>query len=241
MTFRQFIDKYKGQGIDEDGSFGFQCVDLVQQYSKEVLGIPRWGSGNAIGRWENYPKDKFERIANTPIGVPQNGDIVIWGKTIGEFGHIAVFIGGTAKTFQSFDQNFPLKSLCHIQSHNYKGVLGWLRLRVATPPPAPPPPPDPCAEVRGQLELMTARVNKAEQDLQIANNSADVYKRGAEGVQTQLINVSANYDTLKGKLDACTDNLAKAEGKIIIKPNKEMSGVEHILFGFGKLFRKETK
>jgi hypothetical protein len=29
-------------------------------------------------------------------------------------------------SFTSFDQNWPLNSLCHFQNHNYTGVLGWL-------------------------------------------------------------------------------------------------------------------
>lgn len=136
MILEPFLTKYEGKGIDEDGSYGFQCVDLVMQYSKEVLGIPRWGSGNAIGRWENYPKDQFDRINNSPSATPQEGDIIIWGKTVGEFGHIAVFIAGNETSFTSFDQNYPLGSLCHRQPHSYRGVLGWLRFKhVDTPPP----------------------------------------------------------------------------------------------------------
>lgn len=127
MTVDQFTAKYNNKPIDFDGAYGDQCVDLVQQFSIEVLKISPWGSGNAIGRWANYPKDKFTKIPNSPSGVPQKGDVLIWGKSLGEYGHIAVFLDGDAKNFRSFDQNFPLNSKCHVQKHNYNGLLGWLR------------------------------------------------------------------------------------------------------------------
>lgn len=126
MTLDEFIAKYDGKGIDYDGVYGDQCVDLVQQYSIEVLEIGAWGSGNAIGRWENYPQDKFDRIANTPTGVPEKGDVLIWGTGVGQYGHIAVFINGDTNSFNSFDQNWPVGSKCHVQSHDYNNLLGWL-------------------------------------------------------------------------------------------------------------------
>lgn len=134
-SLTEFIAKYDGKGIDEDGSYGYQCVDLVMQYSKEVLGIPRWGSGNAIGRWTNYPTETFDKIEYVYGSVPQSDDVVIWGTLLGPYGHIAVAIAGNADSFTSFDQNYPIGSLCHKQPHNYKGVLGWLRPKIDTSPP----------------------------------------------------------------------------------------------------------
>jgi len=127
MTFDDFIKKWDGKLLDYDNAYSGQCVDVIQQYSVEVLGIGSWGSGNAVGRWTNYPKEHFDRIANTPEGVPQKGDVMIWGTGAGPYGHIAVFIEGTAGSFRSFDQNWPVGSKCHIQGHYYNNVLGWLR------------------------------------------------------------------------------------------------------------------
>ena len=128
MTLDEFVEKYNGKGIDFDGKFSTQCVDLYRQYVKEVLGFPQSPPvEGAKDIWDTYLPEYFRRIENTPYGVPEKGDIVIWGTKIGKYGHIAIFLEGDAKKFKSFDQNFPVGSLCHIQEHTYTGVLGWLR------------------------------------------------------------------------------------------------------------------
>lgn len=132
MTVQQFFDKYNNQGIDYDGYYGDQCVDLAQQYNQEVVGGPRL-TGNAVDIFTTYPKDFYDKITNTPDGVPQEGDIMIWGTSIGQYGHIAVFKDGDQNQFTSFDQNWPANSVCHFQAHNYSGVLGWLHSITATP------------------------------------------------------------------------------------------------------------
>lgn len=123
---QDFFNKHNGQGLDFDGAFGFQCMDLAEFYNQEVVKAPRL-TGNAIDVWTNYPKDYYDQTLNMPDNHPIEGDIVIWGKTIGEFGHIAVATAdATSDRFKSFDQNFPIGSTCHFQEHTYNGVLGWL-------------------------------------------------------------------------------------------------------------------
>ena len=128
MTLQQFIDKYNGKKIDYDGFYGAQCMDLYRQYVKEVLEFPQSpGVEGAKDVWDTYLKDKYTRVSNTPDGVPEAGDIVIWGIGAGTYGHIAIFIEGTTGSFKSFDQNWPVGSSCHIQGHYYSNVLGWLK------------------------------------------------------------------------------------------------------------------
>lgn len=128
MTVEQFFEKYNGKGIDFDGAFGNQCVDLYRQYVKEV--IQALQSAPVVGAkdiWVTYDKKAFKAIKNTPKGIPQLGDIVIWQAFSGnKYGHVAIFSKGTAKTFTSFDQNYPVGSLCHFQKHYYNNVIGWL-------------------------------------------------------------------------------------------------------------------
>ncbi|GIW70240.1 MAG: hypothetical protein KatS3mg101_0987 [Patescibacteria group bacterium] len=131
MTFEEFIKKYDGKGIDYDNAFSTQCVDLYRQYVKEVLGFPQSPAvEGAKDIWDTYLPEYYDRVENTPYGVPEKGDIVIWGTKVGKYGHVAVFIEGDAKRFKSFDQNFPVGSLCHIQEHTYNGVLGWLKPKI---------------------------------------------------------------------------------------------------------------
>lgn len=132
MYLQDFLNENNGKKLDFDGHYGAQCVDLFRCFNRDVLGIaqPR-GVNGAKDFWANYPNDpnlynNFERIANTPDFVPQFGDIAVWGN--GTYGHIAICTGeGDVKTFESFDQNYPVGSACHYQKHNYSGFYGVLR------------------------------------------------------------------------------------------------------------------
>lgn len=137
MSFDQFISKWNGRGIDFDGYYGDQCMDLMHQYLSEVLGLTDGrilAAPNAKTVYTNFANvfghERFERIANTPNGVPQKGDIVFWGN--GTAGHVAIYRDGNVYSFTSFDQNYPTGSKCHLQKHDYTGVLGWLRIKQPT-------------------------------------------------------------------------------------------------------------
>jgi len=135
MQYKNFFEKYNGTKIDFDKYYGSQCVDLFNQYLKDVLGInnpiQQFPVLSAYQIWD-YAKDNksFNRIENTPTGVPQQGDIIIWKKNKDlPHGHVAIFDKGDVNGFTSFDQNYPLNSACHLQRHNYltPPVQGWLR------------------------------------------------------------------------------------------------------------------
>lgn len=122
-----FVQRYSGRGVDIDKAYGDQCMDLVQLYVRDVLKTPFLGGPNAIDCFNNYPRTHYARYANTPSGVPKKGDIMIWGSNVGPYGHIAIFLSGDVNGFRSFDQNWPIGSKSHIETHSYFGVLGWLR------------------------------------------------------------------------------------------------------------------
>jgi hypothetical protein len=127
MGLTEFIKKYKGKTIDFDGYYGGQCVDLYRQYCKEVLNFAQ--NPLVVGAcdiWDNFIESNFTAIKNTPKGLPKPGDIMIWGKGIGKYGHVGIFLDGDLNTFSSFDQNFPSGSPCKIVKHNYKHLIGWL-------------------------------------------------------------------------------------------------------------------
>lgn len=141
MSADEFFGKYNGKGVDFDGFYGFQCMDLYRQFCKEVLNVPQSpGVSGAVKVWDTYLKNYFVRIDNTPTGVPIKGDIIIWSQGVGQYGHIAVCKDADINKFTSFDQNWPVGSLCHFQPHNYKYVLGWLRFKPTTTTASPTPP-----------------------------------------------------------------------------------------------------
>ena len=136
MTFEEFINKYNGKAIDFDGYAGAQCFDLYRQYCKEYFQVPQspaTGDQGAKVIWNNYLKDYFDAIPNSPLNVPLEGDIVIWGEKIGPYGHVAIFKEGNFMKFTSFDQNWANKKYCTFIEHPYTGVLGWLRRKQPIP------------------------------------------------------------------------------------------------------------
>jgi CHAP domain-containing protein len=134
MTHDDFVSKYKGRYIDYDGAYGYQCVDLMRLYQKEVFEVPPNSipaAGYARDIYKNFkPNQYFDKINNTPTGIPQKGDIIFFNTypfVYGIAGHVAIYHEGNVNTLISFDQNYPTNTACHLQKHSYRGCLGWLR------------------------------------------------------------------------------------------------------------------
>lgn len=138
MTVNEFILRYHGTFVDFDGQYGDQCVDLYRFYVKEVLGLPQ--SPGVVGaaeiytdflRWPKALRDKYVRVPNLPNNIPVPGDIIVWPKTYGPFGHVAIFQLGDVNKFIALSQNDPRGSLTHLQDYKYtfgvrQTILGWL-------------------------------------------------------------------------------------------------------------------
>lgn len=143
MDLQGFIADWRGKCANfPGGDETCQCVDIVEYWAR-ANGFPRF-YGNAIDQaGRSWPGATW--TPNCGPCVPSPGDCVVWGNAVGQFGHIAIFIDGDANAFRSFDQNWPVGSVCHVQDHSYNGVLGWqaLRLVAAPAPPPQPPPPQP--------------------------------------------------------------------------------------------------
>lgn len=138
MTLDQFVVKYNGKYIDWDGVYGYQCVDLMRFYQRDVLGvvsqsIPAAGTAKQI--FNNFPaggNKHFIKILNSPTNSPQKGDIVFWGTYLfvtGWAGHVGVCSEAGLYSLITFDQNYPTGSSCRFVKHSYKGVMGWLHKR----------------------------------------------------------------------------------------------------------------
>lgn len=102
-----YMNKLVGKGWDFDGSFGWQCFDLVNFYWNYLTG------GQLYGLYaKDIPfKNNFEGLAtvyeNTPSFLPQKGDVVVWNGNWGEgCGHVAIVHSANINTFVSLDQNW---------------------------------------------------------------------------------------------------------------------------------------
>lgn len=204
ITLDEFVSKYTGKGIDYDGHYGFQCQDLYRMYVKEVLGFPQSPSvTGAKDNWDKYLPDYYERIPNTPEGVPQKGDIIIWGSNYGPFGHVAVCTEATVNTFKCFSQNDPTGALPAIKWYkSYAGVLGWLR---------------PIQKVTySELEARVADLTKevADKNAQISNYVAKVegLTKKYEECNTQRIEAEASANGFRKQFNDFVAQLAQILG-----------------------------
>src|SRR3990167_8781328 len=107
MTLSEFLEKFNGEFVEVAGSPGAvnQCVDLANAYIRDVLGQPIIEWTNAIDFPKKVDLSKYDYFLNTPMGVPKEGDLIIFGGT--QYGHISIFIEGNVDTFRSLDQNYP--------------------------------------------------------------------------------------------------------------------------------------
>lgn len=137
-----FFAQHLNQGINQDGAYGNQCMDLMHEYIADVLGLDRkvLGARDARTVFTNFINltghDNFTRVYNRWWLVPKKGDIMFWGMN--PSGHVAIFDKGSIWSFTSYDQNWPVQGyydksgnfigtgVCHFQKHNWTNVLGWL-------------------------------------------------------------------------------------------------------------------
>lgn len=192
MTLDQFVTKWTGKSIDFDGVYGPQCMDLMHQYLVEVLGLTDGSllaQPDAKSVYLNFATTKghelFDKIDNTPTGVPLKGDIIFWGTGIGQYGHVAMMVQGDVNSFRSFDQNWNSHKYCEVVNHpNYVGVLGWLRLK----------PPVPMATIT-QAELDAIRLAR-----DTNYNLYQAEKTKTSTLTTQVQGLQANLTTSNNKI-----------------------------------------
>jgi polyhydroxyalkanoate synthesis regulator phasin len=130
MTLNEFKTKWLGKPCDWDGSYGNQCVDLYRFYVNEVLHFPQSpGVGGAAEIWDSADPDYYDFILNTPMGIPQPGDIVIWNRKMGGgMGHVAIALdGSTVTTLKLLETDGTTGTgLVQLKDRSYTNVIGWL-------------------------------------------------------------------------------------------------------------------
>lgn len=135
-TLSQFIARWSGIGVnlpEDKNPNGFQCVELVNEWLKE-LGEPTAPFTNAQDFDDKLKGNpNFVWVPNTPTNVPTPGDIVVWQGQGLPFGHVGIFVSGDVNSFTSFDQNWPVNTLPHMQNHTYWNVEGWLHPKALDP------------------------------------------------------------------------------------------------------------
>lgn len=127
----------QGKGIDYDGYYGYQCMDLAAAYIMYVTDNKYRTWGNAIDAIRNNFGSYATIIKNTPSFEPQAGDVVVW--TTGNFstyGHIAIVLngnpGGDLQTITVIEQNWlgggaSKTEFATVRTHDYTGITHFIR------------------------------------------------------------------------------------------------------------------
>lgn len=130
MKFDEYINWRISNGeVDLDGAYGYQCMDLYNEYCQKVLELTgNTGADYAKNIIHNqYVKENFEFIYNYPDFVPQKGDVAVWLG--GTYGHVAICLGpADLNTFITLDQNWVPQKLTQ-EFHNYLYMCPLVFLR----------------------------------------------------------------------------------------------------------------
>lgn len=142
-SIEEWLDSAVGVGMDPDGAYGYQCVDLVDQYGQDIFGV-RWpicvgGVQGANQLLDVAPDEYWIRIDNDesqPNQIPLRGDVVVFGgDSSNPYGHTAVVLSADTVWLHVVQQNgntnwLPagLDTLKYTQ-FGTGTVIGWLRPR----------------------------------------------------------------------------------------------------------------
>ena len=130
MNFNEYINWRKANGpVDKDGFYGYQCMDLWNDFVKEVLGEEGVGADCAKNILNNpRVRELFDVIENTPDFVPQRGDVAVF--TGGTWGHVAIILDANINCFYSLEQNWKPQQLTEeFHDYFYMGPIVFLRAK----------------------------------------------------------------------------------------------------------------
>ena len=98
------------KGLDYDGVYGNQCVDLIKYYYA-YFGVASYAKGNANAYITNALPPGWTRV----YGGYQAGDIGVWkvnyGGT-GSYGHVGIITSADSVGFNAVNQNYNNHSYC---------------------------------------------------------------------------------------------------------------------------------
>ncbi|WP_240507203.1 SH3 domain-containing protein [Staphylococcus cornubiensis] len=129
----QYIQNHIGVGVDFDGYYGYQCMDLAVDYMYQLSNGNVRLDGNAYQAKNNH-LGNYAKVYSKKSGfVPKTGDIVVWSPKSwnGHYGHIGIVKKADSKHFTSLEQNirgnFSFGEAGRLAEHQYKDVAYFIR------------------------------------------------------------------------------------------------------------------
>ncbi|CAC7992650.1 cell wall hydrolase [Staphylococcus aureus] len=132
-----YLKTLENRGWDFDGSYGWQCFDLVNVYWNHLYGHGLKGYGAKDIPYANNFNSEAKIYHNTPTFKAEPGDLVVFsGRFGGGYGHTAIVLNGDydgkLMKFQSLDQNWNnggwrKSEVAHKVVHNYENDMIFIR------------------------------------------------------------------------------------------------------------------
>lgn len=131
MNIDNWIEEVKRMnGVDLDGYYGKQCMDLYNHYCINVLETKRGETGCESAKYIVSTSNNtqfFDVYKNTLTFLPKKGDVAVW--TNGTYGHVAIVIeNGNMLRFKCIEQNYRGDRRLSIENHRYS-LFGLYFLR----------------------------------------------------------------------------------------------------------------
>lgn len=123
MTLKRFVVTYNSKKVDWDKAHGYQCVDLVRQYCKDVLNVKQFPPVDGAKDIINNPGDlKVSKGAYAP------GDVLVYdGTPSNPYGHVCILVGLLdSDTFIVFEQNGFEQTGAKLTVRDKANLLGGL-------------------------------------------------------------------------------------------------------------------
>lgn len=126
-----------GSGVDWDGAYGTQCVDLPNTILGKFFGKSIWG--NAIDLLTSASQAGYEVIYDAEGVNPKTGDLFVMETYYHRFGHTGLVIADSdGYTIQTIEQNVdgnadalyiggPARYVTRTFSDDTGRVIGWIR------------------------------------------------------------------------------------------------------------------
>lgn len=109
-----WVKSQVGKGLDYDGVYGNQCVDLICYYY-QYLGQRSPGGNGADYSWNALPSG-WQRLQGVQ---PQKGDILVYsGNSSNPYGHVAIY----AADRETYHQNFNSHPYVEKVTYRYNGL-----------------------------------------------------------------------------------------------------------------------
>ena len=221
--FNSFFQTWNGKPCEvSDPSNLNQCFDLAFAWC-DALSVPRTAIGHLYASqiWTN-PNDAtikyFEMIPNTPLGIPQVGDIVVFKG--GTAGHVSISTGvGDTNTLQTFDQNWGATvGHCGLITHVYDNVLGFLRLRVPCETVITDQTKLPITDENGnQMEVQAVRSRLSDWGSQLRNKQNQI-----DSLTLSLTGLNNQITDLEGQLATCEANSVPSDSSGVLQQIKSV-------------------